>query len=229
MKTISRIRTITVTAVVLSLALLNHAPVVSAFSTVSSTYSSKARTATAITSVKATRRPGRTLVPFLDPPTTALFLTKNTDTTTTTSSSSWSTPLDRPVLAGVDLLSLLVFAAVGKASHAANGELDPLAVLGTAAPFVVSWFLTSPLSGVYDPRANRRRRPSDNIIVSELQTAAKGWILSVPLGIVFRGVIKGYVPPVPFIIVTLIATLVILGGARVLFSVVEDFFVELVN
>ena len=229
MKTISRIRTIIVTAVV-SLSLVNHAPVVSGFSTVSSMYSSKAKTATAITTatVKATRRPVLTLVTSLDPPTTALFLAKNTDTSTTTAS-SWSTPLDRPVLAGVDLLSLIIFAAVGKASHAANGELDPLAVLGTAAPFVVSWFLTSPLSGVYDPRANRRRRPSDNMIVSELQTAVKGWILSVPLGIVLRGVIKGYVPPVPFIIVTLIATLVILGGARVLFSVVEDFFVELVN
>ena len=58
---------------------------------------------------------------------------------------------------------------------------------------------------------------------------AKGWIVAVPLGCVLRGVIKGYVPPVPFVIVTMIATLVIVGGARVAFAFAEDFFVELVN
>lgn len=57
----------------------------------------------------------------------------------------------------------------------------------------------------------------------------KGWIVAIPIGIVGRGIIKGYVPPVPFMIVTLISTLVILVGVRVLFSVLEDFFVELVN
>ena len=222
----------------LSLALVNHEHV-SAFSTSSfrHVYTSNTRctTATVISTGKAYRRPVmRTLDPFLDQSKTTLSLTKNTDTTTTTqtskSSSSWSTPLDRPVLAGVDLLSILIFASVGKASHAANGELDPLSILGTAAPFVISWFLTSPLSGVYDPRAKNCPSSSDqNVVVSELQTTAKGWILSVPLGIVLRGVIKGYVPPIPFIIVTLIATLVILTGSRVLFSVVEDFFVEMVN
>ena len=43
------------------------------------------------------------------------------------------------------------------------------------------------------------------------------------------GVIKGYVPPVSFAVVTMIATLVIVGGARVLFAFAEDFFVEMVN
>jgi hypothetical protein len=41
-----------------------------------------------------------------------------------------------------------------------------------------------------------------------------------------RGVIKGYAPPIPFVIVTMIATLVILTVSRILFSVAEDFFVE---
>ena len=57
----------------------------------------------------------------------------------------------------------------------------------------------------------------------------KGWAVAVPLGIALRGAIKGYVPPTPFIIVTLISTLVILVGVRVLFAVVEDVFVEMVN
>ena len=49
-----------------------------------------------------------------------------------------------------------------------------------------------------------------------------------PLGVVLRGVIKGYAPPVPFIIVTLISTFIILVLARVLFAIVEDVFVEIV-
>jgi hypothetical protein len=48
------------------------------------------------------------------------------------------------------------------------------------------------------------------------------------LGVVLRGVIKGYAPPVPFIIVTLVSTFVILVLARVLFAIVEDVFVEIV-
>ena len=58
---------------------------------------------------------------------------------------------------------------------------------------------------------------------------AKGWIVAIPIGIALRGVIKGYVPPVSFAVVTMIATLVIVGGARVLFAFAEDFFVEMVN
>jgi hypothetical protein len=60
--------------------------------------------------------------------------------------STLSTPLDRPVLALVDLASLLVFAGVaGKASHAPDGSYDLIAVASVAFPFCVSWFLTSPL------------------------------------------------------------------------------------
>jgi hypothetical protein len=136
-----------------------------------------------------------------------------------------SSPLDRPVLAVVDFVALLGFAAVGKASHAADGSIDFLAVLSVAFPFLVSWFLTSPLTGVYEVST----RNKDGPLWNEAITTAKGWIVAVPIGIALRGVIKGYVPPTPFIIVTMIATLVILCGSRVLFSIAEDFFVELVN
>jgi hypothetical protein len=138
--------------------------------------------------------------------------------------STLSTPLDRPVLALVDLASLLVFAGIGKASHAPDGSFDLLAVASVAFPFVVSWFLTSPLTGVYS--ADER---SGNLLQDAFYKAGKGWIIAVPLGCVLRGIIKGYVPPLPFVVVTLIATLVLLGGARVLFAVGEDFFVELIN
>lgn len=44
--------------------------------------------------------------------------------------------------------------------------------------------------------------------------AAKVWALGAPLGLVIRGVAKGYVPPKPFVIVSLAATLVLMVGWR---------------
>jgi len=139
-------------------------------------------------------------------------------------SGSLTTPLDRPVLAAVDVAALLGFAAVGKASHSADGSLDIGAVASVAFPFVTSWLLTSPLTGVYSDDAK-----DGNVVSESFLKAGKGWIVAIPIGIALRGVIKGYVPPVSFAVVTMIATLVIVGGARVLFAFAEDFFVEMVN
>lgn len=135
-----------------------------------------------------------------------------------------STPLDRPVLALVDAASLLTFAAVGKASHAPDGSIDLFATASVAFPFLLAWFATSPFTGVYsqDERAG-------NLILETFIKSGKGWIFAIPLGCVIRGLIKGYVPPVPFVVVTMIATFVILGLGRLLFAVIEDFFVELAN
>ena len=136
------------------------------------------------------------------------------------------TPIDRPLLAVIDIISLIVFAAIGKSSHSANGDLDIFAVLMTAFPFVTAWLSTSPLTGVYSPDDTS---DESNVIVSTGMKVVKGWAVAVPLGIALRGAIKGYVPPTPFIIVTLISTLVILVGVRVLFAIAEDVFVEMVN
>ena len=134
-----------------------------------------------------------------------------------------SSPKDRPVLAAIDLASLFVFAAVGKASHASDGSLDLIGTAITAAPFIASWFLTAPFTGVYEKLVYNADQSStkDVAIVSFVQTF-KGWALAVPLGCAARGVIKGYVPPVPFIVVTLLATLVLLGGTRALYAVIAD-------
>lgn len=126
----------------------------------------------------------------------------------------FSTPMEKPILAAVDFAALVAFAGVGKASHSADGALDIQAVLTTALPFLLAWYATSPFTGVY--------KDGDGGVISAGKAAAKGWVVAVPLGCALRGVIKGYVPPAPFVIVTLIATLVILGGSRMLYSVVED-------
>lgn len=137
-----------------------------------------------------------------------------------------STPLDRPLLAVIDASALLLFAGVGKASHSAD-DSNVLGVLATAFPFLSTWFATSPLTGVYDKKSNEGKADSDDVVKDALFQTLPGWAIAVPLGCFLRGVIKGYPPPIPFVIVTLIATLVLLGGARVLFGVAEDFVAKL--
>ena len=132
-----------------------------------------------------------------------------------------TTPLDKPVLAVTDLLSLLLFAGIGKASHSADGSLDLPAVLQTAAPFLFAWFGTSPLTGVY-----KDIDLGSDGLVDVGRLVAKGWIVAIPLGCALRGLVKGYVPPLPFVVVTMISTLVILGGSRILFAVVENKVVQ---
>lgn len=124
---------------------------------------------------------------------------------------SIDSPLDRPVLAALDFLAILVFAFVETASHATTSDL--LAVAAVAAPFWISWFTITPFLGLYSENATADK-------VGALLTTAKGWIVAIPVGCVLRGVLKGYVPPVPFIIVTMIATLVMLGVVRVAYSTV---------
>ena len=160
--------------------------------------------------------------------TTSLFAVEpdNSNNESSTEMQKMYTPIDRPLLAVIDIISLIVFAAIGKSSHSANGDLEIFAVLMTAFPFVTAWLSTSPLTQVYSPDDTS---DESNVIVSTGMKVVKGWAVAVPLGIALRGAIKGYVPPTPFIIVTLISTLVILVGVRVLFAIAEDVFVEMVN
>lgn len=126
-------------------------------------------------------------------------------------------PLDRPLLAALDFLAILLFAFIGTTSH--NSASDYLAVLAVAVPFLLSWFITTPFLGLYNPTAT-------NDIKTSLSTSAKGWIVAIPLGCVLRGIIKGYVPPLPFVIVTMIATLVVIGGIRAAYTALHEIVTE---
>jgi Protein of unknown function (DUF3054) len=150
-------------------------------------------------------------------------------TTTTSTTRLQASPVDRPVLAVVDGVALIAFAAIGQSSHAADeisSSVDVTATLAVAAPFLLSWFATSPFTKVYEKSSGG----DDGSLLSEqevsvndvvLQTV-RGWIVAVPIGIALRGIIKGYVPPTPFIVVTMVATLVILCLARVVYSLAEQ-------
>jgi Protein of unknown function (DUF3054) len=112
---------------------------------------------------------------------------------------------------------------VGKANHNPNGSsTDLLAVTMTAAPFLFAWFATSPFTNVYSKTTGKTS------LQESFAQVIPGWAIAIPLGCILRGIIKGYIPPLGFVLVTLISTLVLLGLGRVLYNVIEDVFVKLV-
>ena len=139
----------------------------------------------------------------------------NTTTTTTIIPSS---PFDRPVLSAIDAISLTLFAGIGASSHSVSNSAVDIFII--ALPFLVSWFLVSPLLGTFTPDATR------DISAATVQTA-KGWSVAIPLGCILRGISKGYLPPVPFVIVTLLSTLVLLTVGRILYTVLAELYVEM--
>lgn len=133
-----------------------------------------------------------------------------------------SSPLDRPIVSVIDTVALLTFAAIGKASHNPDGSWDILGILWTALPFLLSWFTVAPLLGCFTPMATT----SGDIKQSTI-SVAKGWIVAIPLGCLLRGAIKGYLPPIAFVIVTLIATLVLLSAGRAAYTAAAGLYMEL--
>jgi hypothetical protein len=121
---------------------------------------------------------------------------------------SWADALARPGLLISDILALTTFAAIGRSNH---GEgLDVTEVLVTAAPFILAWVVFSPLLGSY----SRKATASIKQIPVELIVP---WIVSTPIALALRGLLRNTVPPTPFIIVSMIATLAILSISRVIY------------
>jgi hypothetical protein len=76
----------------------------------------------------------------------------------------------------------------------------------------VGWFLTSSFLGGFGPLANGSGAKDAAL------TAAKCWAVGTPLGLVIRGVSKGYVPPTPFIVVSMLTTGILIIGWRSAFA-----------
>jgi len=127
---------------------------------------------------------------------------------------------ERPLLAVLDLSSLLAFASIGKASHSGDNGIDIIEVLVTALPFLIAWLAATPLLGLYNSDATTSADISP--YTATLKRLTKGWVVAIPLGIGLRGILKGYVPPTSFIIVTMISTWVILAGVRAIYSTIEQ-------
>lgn len=123
-------------------------------------------------------------------------------------SSSYADLARRVDLVIGDVLSFLMFAYIGRATHG-DKSLD-FDVLKTAAPFITAWLVTSPLLGAYTREATMN-------VPSALKFFVRSWALAVPLGIGLRGVLTDHVPPALFAVITLASTFVITGSWRVLY------------
>ena len=120
---------------------------------------------------------------------------------TTISQSNYKDLSSRTGLAVGDIGAFMTFALIGRSNHAEN--IDLFATIGTVAPFIVSWLAVSPLLGAY----TRKATATQEALLSGLLVP---WAVSVPIALAMRGVLKGAVPPPPFIAISLLSTLLFL-------------------
>lgn len=103
------------------------------------------------------------------------------------------------------LFTYVPSSGIGRNNH---GEgIDVVALLATASPFILGWLAISPILGSYtrDSTATKSKIP---------QSLLLPWAASIPFGLAIRGALKGDIPPVPFIAVTMVSTLVLLSLYR---------------
>ena len=102
------------------------------------------------------------------------------------------------MLASGDLVAFLAFSAIGRGSHGeATGLAAIPAVIVTAAPFAIAWFIVSPFIGVYRKElvANPRKMARRTFIA---------WMLSWPVAMALRGIFVDHaVPPFTFALIAM--------------------------
>ncbi|KAJ7541818.1 hypothetical protein O6H91_10G078200 [Diphasiastrum complanatum] len=115
------------------------------------------------------------------------------------------------LLAGGDVVAILIFAAVGRLSHGLSA-LD-WNVVETADPFIAGWLLGAYLCGGFGPEGQGLKG-----LPSATVAAAKSWVVGIPLGLAIRAFGTGHIPPQPFVLVSLASTIVLLIGWRSAFT-----------
>lgn len=100
-----------------------------------------------------------------------------------------------------DLVVLMLFASIGRASH--EEGLTVPGVVETAAPFVLGWFVAASFMGAY--RDEAMDAPKEALL-----TTARTWVVGIPLGLLFRAVYLRKGIPISFAIVALLTTLIML-------------------
>ncbi|PXF40484.1 Adenylate kinase, chloroplastic [Gracilariopsis chorda] len=134
------------------------------------------------------------------------------DTPESAGTSSYADLARRLDLVLGDVLALVSFAYIGRYSHG-NKSLD-FEVLKTAAPFISAWLISSPLLGAYTRAATAN-------IPATLKYFVRAWAVAVPMGIGLRGVVTDHVPPVVFAVISLVATLLLMGSWRTLYVLIR--------
>ncbi|KAL3148581.1 hypothetical protein ABBQ38_014012 [Trebouxia sp. C0009 RCD-2024] len=113
----------------------------------------------------------------------------------------------RALLLGGDTAVLFLFAAIGRKNHGEGLQLAQ--TFNTALPFLVGWAAAAGLTGAYS-EANLK----DRSLGRAASTAAKAWALAVPVALILRSIQRGYIPDKSFVIVSFLATGVLLIGWR---------------
>lgn len=113
------------------------------------------------------------------------------------------------MLAGGDVLALLLFSAIGRYNHGL--PIFAMDTIRTADPFLAGWFLSAYFLGGYSEDGRGANGLSQALIA-----AAKSWGLGIPLGLIIRAATSGHVPPYAFVLVTMGSTSVLLIGWRAL-------------
>ncbi|MGQ9548271.1 MAG: DUF3054 domain-containing protein [Roseiflexus sp.] len=113
-----------------------------------------------------------------------------------------------------DTLALLIFAALGRASHGEEAGLMALTqVAETAMPFITGWFIVAPLFGAYRVQATGALQPM-------LARTALTWLVALPIGLGLRALIRQTTIPVSFALVTFVTVLAIMSLWRGAFALI---------
>jgi hypothetical protein len=115
----------------------------------------------------------------------------------------------RIILAIGDIVVFFIFAITGIRSH--DEQLSISRLLITVAPFIVAWFIVSPLLGAF-------RREVETSPKKMLLRTLLAWVVTWPVALLFRGLIEWKFPPLSFALVTLITNAVLLVIWRELFA-----------
>ncbi|XP_061351496.1 uncharacterized protein LOC133296514 [Gastrolobium bilobum] len=113
------------------------------------------------------------------------------------------------LLAGGDVLALLLFATIGRFSHGLS--VFDIDTLRTADPFIAGWFLGAYFLGGYGEDGRGMKGLPKGVIAT-----AKSWSLGIPIGIVIRAAASGHLPNYGFVFVSLGSTAVLLITFRAL-------------
>ncbi|WOL17698.1 hypothetical protein Cni_G26491 [Canna indica] len=115
------------------------------------------------------------------------------------------------LLAGGDVLCLLIFSAIGRFSHGL--PVFDFETLRTADPFVAGWVLSAYFLGGYGDDGRGVNGSTKGVLA-----AVKSWAIGIPFGIVIRSATSGHIPPTMFMLITMGSTGVLLIAWRALIS-----------
>jgi hypothetical protein len=112
----------------------------------------------------------------------------------------------KPQLLVGDVLGLIAFAALGRASHG-ESPFNPIGDLLTAFPFLCAYLAAAKPLGAFEDEAVSGYRQM-------LHSLGPTWAATTLGGVALRAIGKLSAPPLPFVVVSAISTFIFLAGPR---------------